>query len=92
MSQLQDYACASDRVMDVTGNNSIGIYVTTPSIGVSVSVPPLGYVCRWVWQWACPRTGSACYSLSSALLHVADLTQLDAASRLVGGAWGWGRE
>ena len=41
MSQLQDYACASDRVMDVTGNNSIGIYVTT-LVGVPVSVPPLG--------------------------------------------------
>ena len=41
MSQLQDYACASDRVMDVTENNSIGIYVTT-LVGVSVSVPPLG--------------------------------------------------
>ena len=71
--------------MDVTENNSIGIYVNT-LVGVSVSVPP------WVCQWASPRMGYACYSLSSALLHVADLTQLDAASRLVGGAWGWGRE
>ena len=33
MSQLQDYSCASDRVIDFTENNSIGIYVNTPRRG-----------------------------------------------------------
>ena len=46
-------------------------------MGVSMGVPE-GRVC--------------CDSLPSALLHFADVTQLDAPCRLVGGArgWGWG--
>ena len=55
-----------------------------------ICVPLVGV--SGVCQWVCPRMGYACNSLSSALLHVADVTQLDAPSRLVGGAWGWGRE